>query len=230
VLSEHPQRSAFLKRAFRIVRSTGAPLHVNAHFSSLPGPQSFIHSCERILRRDRPAFISIMVADRALFAALDIVRRALGSLEFRGGVVEPCGSFCVVCGFLATVPAILLIQSERASNDAALHDAAPSYLADIRTDVVFSSGILSLSSVAGPVLWNANYFRHGRGTDELWKLLPPDKPVDAASLRRLRIAANEQAIAALAHSVRSGRRPPEQSPEHLLDVSRAWEKIGRLYC
>ena len=227
VLCEHPQSPEFLKRAFQIARSTGTKFHLNAHFGDLPAPQSFLHSCAQILRRGRPALVSITAADRALFAALDILRRAFGSLEFRGRSAESSGSFSVMRGSLAHVPALFAIQRARV-RAAVLADADPSYLADMRLSVVFSSGILSLQSVAGPVVWNANYARSGKGVDQLWKVLSPNKPVNATALQRLRIAANAYATAALARSVDTGRSPAEQSRQHLLDVSRSWERVRQL--
>jgi thiazolinyl imide reductase len=228
VLCEHPQHSEFLRRAFRIAQVRGAEFHLNAHFGDLAAPQSFIRKCEQTRRRDRLAFISVLSSDRALFAALDILRRALGPLEFCGRTAEPSGSFSLVRGSLATAPTVCLVQRSRGPHDAPLGDADSSYLVDMQICVVFSSGILTLSSVAGPVLWNANYFRNGWSGDRLWEMLSPNKPMHASALKRARIAANERAIAALARSIRTGKSPVQQSSQHLLDVSRSWEKIARL--
>lgn len=83
-------------------------------------------------------------------------------------------------------------------------------------------------SVAGPVIWNANYARRGAKAAPLWEVLSSAQPASAAQLRRQRIDANRRAIASLLRAARRGATPPEQSPVHLLEVSRAWEELGRM--
>jgi pyochelin biosynthesis protein PchG len=229
VLCEHPQPAHFLRLALKKALSNHTCFHLNAHFSELPAAQSFLQVSRRRLRGNMPAFLAIVVADRALYAALDLLRRCLGNLAaFREFTTETAGPFCMLRGSLSGVPTGFLIQDSRRFRRRLLHDADAAYLADLRICMFSFDGTLTLASVAGPVLWNANYARQGMHAGLLWKVMPQTGAMKATKLRRLRIEANRRAIGALVRSIRDGTTPPEQSAEHLLEVSRAWETLGRL--
>jgi NAD-dependent oxidoreductase involved in siderophore biosynthesis len=129
---------------------------------------------------------------------------------------------------MGDIPAVFSVQTSRRTDRRLLRDADTRYLTDLRLSIVFRSGTLAMLSVAGPVIWNANYARRGAKAAPLWEVLSGAQPVSAAQLRRQRIDANRRAIASVLRAARRGATPPEQSPEHLLEVSRAWEELGRV--
>ncbi len=229
VLCEHPQAARFLESALKRARARSVSFHVNGHFADLVAPRTFLRKCRQILRRDTPKFIEVIAADRALYAALDILRRSLGSVgRFLGGTARPAAAFSTLVGTMGGVPAVFSVQTSRGTDRRLLRDADTRYLTDLRLAIVFRSGTLAMLSVAGPVTWNANYVRRGAQAAPLWEVLSGAQPASAAQLRRQRIDANRRAIASLLRAARRGAKPPEQSPEHLLEVSRAWEELGRM--
>jgi hypothetical protein len=58
-----------------------------------------------------------------------------------------------------------------------------------------------------------------------WNLLSGPPPATGDFLFRLRDRANRLALRRIAEQIRTGRTWPEQSPAHLLAVSRAWNAI-----
>jgi pyochelin biosynthesis protein PchG len=133
VLCEHPVFPQFLEKALRAAAKSGAKFDVNAHWSLLPAPRAFIARCRK--QREQPAFIEAFLSPRLLYAFLDIVRHAFGSLE----------------------AAPMTLQYERL-----LPDGSPDNLVDCRTAAGFPDGILTLLAMPGPVIWTGNYRRNVR--------------------------------------------------------------------
>ena len=229
VLCEHPQTARFLKSALKKARVRGVCFHLNGHFADLISAQTFIRKCCQVLKRDTLEFIEVIAADRALYAALDILRRSLGSVDcFLRRAARSAAPFSTLVGSMGDVPAVFSVQTSRRADHHPLRDSDSRYLADLRLSIAFRSGTLAMLSVAGPVIWNANYARQGAKAGPLWEVLSGAQPARAAQVRRQRIDANRRAIASLLRAARKGATFPEQSPEHLLEVSRAWEKLGRM--
>lgn len=227
VLCEHPQKSSRLESALGAAASRGLCFHINGHFADLEAAAAFIRHCHRNSTLGHPSFFQVTATDRSLHAALDILGRVLISLvpfDFR--VTSRFPPFTVVQGFLNGVPATFQIQCS--VDGRSVPDASPSYLVDHRIAIGFPSGILTLLSMNGPVIWNANLNCTSGPEQPLFTVLHESCALNAELLYQQRIAANLRAIAALAKNISDGLRPPEQAPNYLLAVSRTWETVGGL--
>lgn len=226
VLCEHPVGSTCAREALAAAAANGASFHVNGHFPDLPAPRAFITRARSLANECEPIFLRILATDRSLWGNLDIAGRAFGGWPpFRAERITQLGSFAVVTGWAGPVPAVLQIQLSRAS-DQMPADGSPAYVADICVSLGFPSGILTLSSIAGPVLWNANYARARSAGRLLWEAVEAEPLLTAEELYRERILANLHAIERLIRRVVSGVVPFEQRAEYLLGLSAAWDQIS----
>lgn len=73
VLCEHPVQAELVERAW----STGTPFDVNGHFARLDDPRAFIAAAQK---RARPERVHAAIDPRLLYASLDIMRHAFGTL------------------------------------------------------------------------------------------------------------------------------------------------------
>lgn len=226
LLCEHPQRPAFLVRVLRAAREQRTPFHLNGHFPRLEAPRIFIEEARQLASSEAPAFVHAFATDRSLYGLIDITAHALPGLSprrFRALWREP--PFLTLRGRLGGASALLEIQWPDGRRFA---DGSPDYLLDLRIALGFPSGILTLLSVAGPVIWNENLGRMGPRSEELWKAPAGAGRCTWRRFAESRIRANLAALDALADEVRTGRRPPEQSPDHILTVSRLWRRLASL--
>jgi thiazolinyl imide reductase len=226
VLCEHPQKPSCIKSALEVATARGLCFHVNGHFADLEASEAFINHCRRKSGTGSPSFFHVTATDRSLYAVLDILRRVLVSLApFQFYLTSRLQPFTVVQGLLNSVPVTFQIQ--RCPNGHPFPDGSPSYLVDHRITVGFPSGILSLLSMNGPVVWNEN-LSCAAPRQQLFSLAYEDRSLTTELLRHKRIAANVATIAMMARSVREGVIPPEQTPEYLIDVSHTWATLGGL--
>ncbi len=228
VLCEHPRRTGFLNAAYRSAARSGARFQINGHFGDLPAPRAFVERCRQLAAESAPRFVDVIAQERSLCAALDILRRALAGLgpvtleHARGS-----GAFVTIEGRLHSartrgVRAIFQVQTPTGQPA----DGSPRYLVDLRIAAGFDRGVLSLLSVAGPVVWNANLGRAAGDADRLWETVSSERSVTGAGLRQARREATCTALERLAHEIESGVAAPEVSREHTLDVARAWQHLG----
>jgi thiazolinyl reductase component of yersiniabactin synthetase len=227
VLCEHPQTPNRLQSAFDAAASRELCFHVNGHFAELGAAVAFVHHCRRQSETAPPSFLHVTATDRSLYAALDILRRVLVSFarsEFH--VTSRLPPFTIVQGLLGSVPVTFHLQ--HGAEGRPLPDGSPAYLVDHRIVAGFYSGTLTLQSMSGPAVWNANPNCAASPTEPLLTVFHEDRSLTAELLYRERVAANLAAIAALAKNIRERVRPPEQTPDYLLEVSRTWETIGGL--
>lgn len=227
VLCEHPQKSSCLQLALDRAASGGLCFHINGHFGDLEAAATFIRRAREECTAEPPSFFQVTATDRSLYAALDILGRVLASFApFEFQVTSQFAQFIVLQGVLGGVPATFHI--ERRANDGPLPDGSPRYLVDHRIAAGFPTGILTLLSMNGPVIWNANLNCGKDAAEPLFTVLHEDRILSPELLHRQRIAANLSAIVALANSIRERAVPRHQHHDYLLDVSRAWETLGRL--
>ena len=209
VLCEHPHGPAYLKTALERAASCDACFHINGHFAQLDGPVEFVKAARA---RQGPQWIDVTLQDRALYGALEIVRCATGSCEPSDFRVIPVNArFPVLEGRLGGVPATFQIESSCMANGERLPDGSPRYLLDCRIVLGYYSGVLTLLSPSGPVLWNAGV------------LLQP-----SVEIEQQRIRANRHSLDALLRQMRGAPPPDLQSPDHILEASAAWESVGKL--
>lgn len=227
LLCEHPQKSDFLRQAFLTASASGASFHVNGHFAALEAPTSFLAALAELKHRVPPIFLHVMTTDRALYAVLDILRRGLDSLTPLAFEVSGRPSpFVSLSGVLAGIPARVDVQCSGPQGNAPLEDGSQDYLLDFRITLFLATGILTLSSMIGPVLWHANAYRASDAHARLWRFVYGDESASRATLDQQRLSANLRAMDLLADCGKGMTAPAEQQPGYLLDVSRAWEEIG----
>ena len=230
VLCEHPQRPDFLDTAFATAGSRGTCLHVNGHFASLKAASAFIRHCNVLRQSADPSFIDVMATDRSLYGALEIVRRVTRTFEpFELTLRNHFLPFTMVRGTLGAVPATFQVQRFRKEDGRTLQDGDPGYLVDHRIAIGFPDGVLTLASIAGPVIWNLNCNRSSGVESPMWTFVYA-RPTTGFYLHTQRVVANLGAIRSLVKSAREHVIPAEQTRRHILDVSRVWERIGALIC
>lgn len=225
LVCEHPQRPVFLARALRVSQERRTPFHLNSHFAGLEAPRTFLFEARRLLACEPLALFQAQATDRSLYGLIDIAAHALSGLSpGRFRAVWRQSAFVTLRGRLGGAPAMFDVQWPRGQ----LADGSADYLFDFRIALGFPSGILTLCSMAGPVVWNRNLGRVGRKADPLWGVAGSVRRRTLESFAESRIQATLAALDALAAEVSTGRRPPEQSPGHILAVSRLWRRLALL--
>jgi yersiniabactin synthetase, thiazolinyl reductase component len=227
VLCEHPQKPSNLRPALDAAASSGLRFHVNGHFAELEAAAAFTYKCRHLSRATPPSFFHVTATDRSLYAALDILHRSLNSFApFQFHVASRLAPFTIVQGVVGGVSVTFHLQ--RGADGRPLPDASPAYLVDHRIAAGFSSGTLTLLSMNGPVVWNANPNDVARPLEPLFTVVQENRALTAGLLYRQRVAANLAAIEALVQNISERVTRAEQAPAYLLEVSRAWETLGGL--
>ncbi len=236
VLCEHPRRSAFLNAAYRAAARGGVRFQINGHFADLPAPLAFVRRYRQLAAESAPRFVDVTAQERSLYAALDILGRALPGL---GAVTlehtHSSNAFVTMEGRLRgeqgrgeqgrdgrADPRASFQVHTPAGNPA---DGSPRYLVDLRIAAGFDRGVLSLLSVAGPVIWNANLGTAAEDADPLFEAVSGHS-MTVADLRQARRQANRTALERLADEIESGVAAPEVSRDHTLEVARIWQHLG----
>jgi NAD-dependent oxidoreductase involved in siderophore biosynthesis len=166
-----------------------------------------------------------MVTDRSLYGALDILRRVTKTFEpVELSTRDHFPPFTVVQGAAGAVPATFQIQRSGTEGHNPLRDGDPRYIVDYRLAVGFSQGVLTMLSIAGPVIWNTNLSRSSVMNRRMWTFIYR-RPVSSFDLYRQRVKANLAAARCLVRSLREHAVPEEQKRRHILEVSLAWTKI-----
>ena len=229
VLAEHPAEPEDLSAALAEARSRGLVYHLNAHFADLETVWPFFAACARATKR--PLFLTAATNPRSLYSCLDLVGRALGSLsQFKvHGAVAGEGPLSAVHGTAGGVPFSIQCQTALTDRD----DGRETWVSH-RVAFTWDTGTLHLVEAAGPVLW----VPIAGPVEELppaeaaaifaqpaWSLLSPAQPTLGEHLADHRNRANRLALRRIATEVRTDHRAPEQAPEHLLGVSRAWRQV-----
>jgi thiazolinyl imide reductase len=227
VLCEHPYPASWLRRAIKLARNHGVQFHVNGHFANLPAPRAFIRDCQHISERARPQFVDVMATERSLYGALEMLLTATSNQHpLRIHTLSRRTKFVSLEGMLGKLPVRFSVQVSGKNGKGRLADGSPGYLLDQRLTVAFPNGLLTLVSMAGPVLWNSNPTR-AREEEPLWKISCNQAAWSATELREQRVHANVEALNAIRRSILGHGTPEIQQPQHILQVGRAWESIGR---
>lgn len=227
VLCEHPQPPEFVRGALDAASTARRCFHVNGHFADLSASRAFIDRCRAARETTQPRFLQVTLADRFLYAGLDILARALGGV---GPVTidsaRRAPPFTLVEGsFRSGIPVTVRIQPTRTPDGEMLAVGSREYVVSYRIEIGFPSGILTLLAPGGPVVWTANEHWIEDPEVPLWEPVYT-KRVTGRSVIHERTALNARALRALADHARGGAAPPEQRPDHLLDVSDAWATLG----
>jgi thiazolinyl imide reductase len=227
VLCEHPHTPSRLQAALEAAACGGLCFHVNGHFADLDAAAAFICHCRQQSETAPPSFFHVTATDRSLYAALDILHRVMVSFApFEFHLTSRLVPFTIVQGLLGNVP--VAFQLQRSADRRPLPDASPAYLVDHRIAAVFPSGTLTLLSMNGPVVWNANPNCVAGPAEPLFAVVHESRALTAELFYQQRVAANFAAIETLVKDMSERVRPLEQAPDYLLEVSRAWEMLGAL--
>jgi NAD-dependent oxidoreductase involved in siderophore biosynthesis len=198
-------------------------VHVQTLFPALDGPRRFIGACGG---RGTPLHVEIHVTDRSLYAALDLLRQALGPLAPDLSPCPSAGPFDSLTGTLCGAPAFLHVQRCRTDDGRLLEDGDLAYLVDSRIGAWWAEGILTLLSVAGPVVWTRPLRGGLDAAAPMWEGAEPPAP-RPAELREAQTGCNLAAIEALAAHAAGGPAPAAQQLDHQMDVARSWEHVTR---
>ncbi len=227
VLCEHPYPAGALKKALLLASNHKVQFHVNGHFASLPAPSAFAHDFRRLNKLTSPEFVEVMATERSLYGALDILASAMGRLpSFRGRVLSRRAKFVLLEGTLATLPVRVSVQVSGKKGSGQLADGSPAYLLDLRLTAAFPTGLLTLLSVAGPVVWTSAPAQV-LGNQEPLSMICHRGEQTLAELGEQRVQANLEALNSIRDAILGRGAPETQQPEHILQVSKAWEHIGR---
>jgi thiazolinyl imide reductase len=219
VLAEHPQ-SADDVAAHRQHR---AVYHVNAHYSDIEAAAAFVSTFRSM--QSRVLFVNVLTNPRALYSAIELLGRAIGSLrDVRLEVLPPAPN----AFFTLARSGTLTIQVQNVFS--AVDDGSSNWVSHNIT-AGFEDGVLTLAEAQGPLTWipappslpqvSAAWNR------PMWHVLAAPPPAYSQYVTEGRDRANRIALARFAEEVRSGVTPPEQATEHLLGVSRVWEQLLR---
>ena len=231
VLCEHPRTPAFLADAYAVADRSGVAFDVNGHFSDLPAARVLAERSHRALAAGPLRFVELVAQERSLYAALDVLASALPGIEkFELERTADSQGFVSLEGEMAAGTASAARAGLRIQvPDAQLADGSSGYLVDIRLHLGFDSGVLSLSSIAGPVVWNANLAVAAVGGAPLWQI--DGAAPSAVDLRDARATANLEAVlrlTRLAASAGGTDRDHERAERrrHAYAVSRVWEALS----
>ncbi len=228
VLCEHPVTPNFIDAAMQCATARGTCFHINGHFASLKAASAFIKYSKLMNRSADPVFFDAMMTDRSLYGSLDILKRVTKTFEplnlSVGGQFTP---FTVVQGTLGGIPATFQVQRSWSEGRLALQDGDSRYYVDYRLAVGFPQGVLTMLSMAGPVIWNSNFKYLSKMKDPRWTSIL-SRPVTNSDLYNQRLSANLDAIRCLVKSAREHVIPTDQTYSHISEVSLACERISAL--
>jgi pyochelin biosynthesis protein PchG len=227
VLCEHPPKSSHLLAALDLANSSDLCFHINGHFANLEAAAAFVNLCRRKRGVTPACFFHVTATDRSLYAVVDILRRVLVSFtpcELK--LTSRLPPFTTIQGLLAGIPVTFDLQS--GDSQRPLADGSPEYLVDHRIVVGFPFGILTLLSMNGPVIWNANLNQGAPRNEAIFTIAHEDCSLTIERLHEQRVCANLSAVLALTQNIRDRATPPEQTRDYLLDVSGLWENLGAL--
>ena len=229
VLCEHPYPARTLKKALAMALKRHVQFHVNGHFANLPAAKAFIRECRRTSKLASPEFVEVMATERSLYGALDTLASALSQTlpPLRVRALSRRTEFVQLEGTLARLPVCLSVQASGKQGTSRMADGSPGYLLDQRVTIAFPTGVLTLLSIAGPVIWNKTPAHVLANDSPLWTLSCDHDTQTLAELGEQRIQANVEALNSIRKSILGHGTPEIQQPQHILQVSKAWESVGR---
>lgn len=223
VLCEHPIGAEQAAKALAIAQMHRCVFQINAHFADLPAPQAFYRSLAVAAQMGPALHFDLAVNLRTLYSGLDLIGRALGSLDAmeiisppRTGTAPDLFANLRLAGPKAQIS--LLCQ-----NFASAADDGSATLLNHRCSATFAHGNLLLAESNGPVLWfptpvsiPARQWRN---------YLPVDMgQVDTTLLQQQRDSANLAAILDMMAAIRGQPPQPHQHPEYLQALAGLWER------
>ncbi|MCU1350045.1 MAG: putative Siderophore-like synthase protein [Acidobacteria bacterium] len=232
VLAEHPVGVAEVIAHRATARQQGAVYHVNAHYSDLDAPATFIAAFHGARQRSPLLFVNLQTNPRTLYSSLEMLGRCLGPLTATALEQLPPmpQSFFALAQLIVNGVAVT-IQMQRASS--AVDDGSSNWVSH-NLAAGFVEGMLAMPESQGPVTWMPAPPSQPQlqTTPELWarplwRLLASPPPTFADFVNGGRDRANRLALARFAREIATHVTEPEQSDAHLLGVSALWEALLR---
>jgi len=218
VMAEHPVAPQRMREALVFAQQQGRVFQVNAHFADLAAPQAFYRSLAVAAQMGPPLHFDLAVNLRTLYSGLDLVGRALGSLDGvslvgGAGVPQPFSTLQLQAPGLRIS---LLCQ-----NFASAADDGSATLLNHRCSATFAHGNLLLAESNGPVMWFPSPVSMPSQQWRPWLPVDMGQP-DAAGLQQQRDQANLAALTAMAATIRGQGRPLHQEPGYLVALASLW--------
>lgn len=226
VLCEHPLGAEQATQALAVAETQRRLFQINAHFADLPGPKAFYRSLAVAAQMGSALHFDLAVNLRTLYSGLDLVGRALGSLDGIEIMATPWS------GNAPDLFANLRLVGPKAhvsllcQNFASAADDGSATLFNHRCGATFIHGHLLLAESNGPVLWFPSPVsmpvHHWRN------YLPVEiEQVDATRLQQQRDSANLAFMLDMAATIQGQPQPPHQQPEYLQALTGLWERVLR---
>lgn len=227
VLAEHPVGTEQMRKALAVAQSQNRLFQVNAHFADLSAPQAFYRGLKVATQMGPALHYDLSVNLRTLYSGLDLVGRALGSLDGiqvipasgKGDAPEMFASLRLVG---PAVQVSLLCQ-----NFASAADDGSATLLNHRCSATFAHGNLLLAESNGPVLWFPTPVSM---PPQAWRnYLPVEmEQLDPAQLQQQRDRANRTTLSCMAAAIHGQPSLPHQQPAYLQSLATLWEQVLHL--
>jgi len=225
VLVEHPQTPEAVEGFLASAQAHHAVLHINGHVGDIETAATFVNAAVNARHRNAPFFITGILNPRTLYGGLDLLARALGTLEPfsfapatsqrppKEGARSP---FISLQGQLAGVSTTLHCQSSTSRHD----DGTGTHL-NHQLTLCFPEGTLQLADTYGPALWLPVQHPSTPWSVPAWTALTA--PMSLHQGHQSRSTANHLALRRFSAHIESGTSPKEQTPKRLREVSQAWQ-------
>jgi NAD-dependent oxidoreductase involved in siderophore biosynthesis len=229
VVCEHPRTTQFLKKAIRCSESSNSIFHIHGHFTETPSAKIFLQACAKAGGANSAVFLSALGNKRTLYSLVDLLSHAFGDLKpcslkmltSNRGAFEKV-AFQIVHGRIAGIPSVFQSQSSILPEDNGWEPVSH------HLTIGFQTGNLTMLESFGPVIWTYRPARPMiKGLKEKDRMsFPLINALDFLSWRKTRIKILRQAVEKLCEEVITGKRPPNQKIERLMQVSKVWQDIA----
>ena len=222
VIGEHPIGPEQVRKALTVAELHGRVFQVNAHFADLLAPQAFYQGL-RVAQNLGPALhYDLAINLRTLYSALDLVGRAIGSLDNFQVIAPTMDADTLFANVLLVNPKVRI--SLLCQNFASAADDGSATLLNHRCSATFAHGNLLLAESNGPVIWFPSPVSMPL---QQWRnYLPVDMAqLDALQLQQQRDQANRSAVLNMIGAINGQGRQAHQQPDYLLALAALWEQV-----
>lgn len=226
VLAEHPIDPEPLASLLQTAARLGRVFHLNSHFADLETVAPFVDHCTELRRHGPTLFVNAQMNPRTAFSLIEILARALGTLEpfalgRPGEAPEGApAAFAAVPALLGGVSATLLCQ-----RFVSAHDDGSATLVSHQILAGFASGNVFLGDAFGPVTWLTRLGGQIPLSLPWWAQLGPASEIAGSPHSGIRRRANQLALDRFARQIAGAPAPAMQRGAHLLGVARVWRAL-----
>ena len=223
VLCEHPIGAKQMNQALALAQIHGRVFQVNAHFADLLAPQAFYQGLSVAGQMGPALHYDLAVNLRTLYSGLDLVGRAIGTLDNIQVIASPRVNDAPALFANLQLVGPKVHVSLLCQNFASAADDGSATLLNHRCSATFAHGNLLLAESNGPVLWFPTPVSM---PPQHWRnYLPVEmSQVDATQLQQQRDHANLIAVMNLI-AVIGGQPPQQQQPAYLQALASLWERV-----